>query len=188
MGGWNSWIDAILPLISGSRILELGFGPGHLQTSLHQRGDPADTKVYGLDESRQMARQAQRRIRRKGYLPHLARGVAQHLPYAAQSFACVIATFPTPYITDSATLGEVWRVLAPGGRLVVLMAAWITGRSLPERLLQMLSEVTAQVPSEDTPFAAFLEPYQTAGFSGQIRFIERPGSRLMVIIATKPRS
>lgn len=182
LGRWTGWIEAIVPLLSGSKILELGFGPGHLQLYLHQNG----LLAYGLDESHQMNRQAQRRIRKFGGTARLSRGRSQNLPYPAQSFACVTATFPTPYITDPATLGEVWRVLVPGGRLVVLMAAWITGRSLSERLLQTLFKVTAQVPPEDTPFTEFLAPYQSAGFSAQIRFIERPGSRLMVILASKP--
>ena len=32
LGQWNNWIYEILPLISGTKILELGFGPGHLQS------------------------------------------------------------------------------------------------------------------------------------------------------------
>ncbi|MEW6241946.1 MAG: class I SAM-dependent methyltransferase, partial [Chloroflexota bacterium] len=31
LGRWNEWIMTVMPLIEGTRILELGHGPGPLQ-------------------------------------------------------------------------------------------------------------------------------------------------------------
>lgn len=182
-GRWKRWVLAAVPLLNGPRILELGFGPGHLQARLHSSG----LEVYGLDESWQMAKSASRRLSGRKYNPQLTRGMAQQLPFASNTFQSVTATFPTLYIVDPLTLSEVMRVLVPGGRLVVLMTAWITGKSFRERALQKLSRVTAQVPSEDQDISEFISPYQEAGFHASLRFVEMPGSRLMFIVAAKPK-
>lgn len=181
MGRWKHWVLSISTMLQGPRVLELGFGPGHLQTYLHQSG----VAEYGLDESMQMARQAQQRLLRLHYPPHLTRGVAQALPYAGATFNSVAATFPTEYILEPGTLAEIQRVLVPGGRLVVLMASWITGNSLRERALRTLYQITSQVPPENQDIADFIIPYQQAGFQTSIRFIEPKGARLMFIIAKK---
>jgi ubiquinone/menaquinone biosynthesis C-methylase UbiE len=128
LGRWQDWVRAVLPRLRG-RVLELGYGPGHLQAAMHAAGlQPA-----GLDESRAMAHQASRRIRKMGLLPRLVRGYAQALPYPAGSFDTVVATFPSEYIFDLLTLGEVRRVLVTGGELLVLPVAWIEGRRWHER-------------------------------------------------------
>src|SRR6185503_13802859 len=54
LGRWKDWVISILPFIEGTRVLEIGFGPGHLQRVLLSRGLIA----VGIDESRQMARLA----------------------------------------------------------------------------------------------------------------------------------
>jgi ubiquinone/menaquinone biosynthesis C-methylase UbiE len=181
LGRWKGWVTAVTTLTRGERVLELGFGPGHLQAHLKRVG----SQTYGLDESMQMNRQARRRLLRQGFSPILARGLAQALPFPNAAFDTVVATFPTLYIVDPLTLAEVQRVLAPGGRLVVLMSAWITGRSLAERVLQKLFSITAQVPPDEVELSSFLEPYQQAGFQASLRFMEPPGSRLMFMIAQK---
>lgn len=182
VGRWNNWVRAAARLLSGPRILELGYGPGHLQVYLHDQ----NLSTFGLDESAQMARQAFRRLRRQGRSPKLTRGLAQHLPFASASFDSVVATFPTPYITDPETLAEIQRVLKPSQRLVVLMAAWITGKSLLDRLMRTIFRITAEAPPEDQDLSQFIEPYRQAGFQASIRFVELPGSRLMFILAVRP--
>lgn len=181
VGRWKKWVMAAVQLARGPRVLELGFGPGHLQAELNQQG----WQVYGLDESAQMARQARRRLSGQGLTPALARGLAQHMPYPTQSFDSVVATFPTPFIIDPLTLEEVRRILKPGGRLVVLMAAWITGQSLPDRLMAYVFRITGEAPGETQELTQVVEPYTQAGFQASLRFVEQPGSRLMFIVAKK---
>jgi ubiquinone/menaquinone biosynthesis C-methylase UbiE len=184
LGRWKRWVLAAVPLLHGPRILELGFGPGHLQVHLHEQG----IEIFGLDESMQMTQQAQRRLRSQGAAPRLARGLAQHLPYPDASFQSVAATFPTQYIVDPLTLAEIMRVLVPGGRLVVLMSTWITGKRARDRALQKIYQATAQVPPEGQELSEFVTPYDQAGFQTSLRFTELPEARLMFIIAQKPRS
>lgn len=182
VGHWQQWTASAVDRLIGPRVLELGFGPGHLQVRMQRAGSGGEGfTVYGLDESRQMAHQARRRLLRANLAPRLARGLAQHLPFAAHSFDSVVATFPTLYITNPRTLAEIRRVLRPSGRLVVLMAAWITGNSPWERFIRQVYRVTQQVPPDDLPLEKLIEPYSKAGFQARIRFIETPGARLLFI-------
>jgi len=57
LGRWQDWLMQAMPYLSG-RVLEIGFGPGHLQVALNEAG----MQAFGLDESRQMGRQARRRL------------------------------------------------------------------------------------------------------------------------------
>jgi ubiquinone/menaquinone biosynthesis C-methylase UbiE len=184
VGRWKRWVLATAALVTGQRILELGFGPGHLQARMHADG----LLAYGIDESRQMARQAGRRLDKMGSSRRLARGLAQNLPFVSTSFDCVVATFPTLYIVDPLTLRDVQRVLRPGGRLVVLMAAWITGRSPIDRLMAFIFRLTGEAPDENFELSEVLDPYTQAGFRASIRFVDQPGSRLMFIVATREKA
>ena len=179
LGRWKSWVQTALPLLEGPRVLELGFGPGHMQGYLKAAG----LAPYGLDESRQMARQARVRLLRQGQTPRVARGLAQRLPFASGTFNSVVATFPTLYIVNPQTLAEIQRALLPGGRLVVLSTAWITGHSLPEQVMSWVFHVTGESPPEEINLVKMVEPYTSAGFQASIRFVEPKGSRLMFIVA-----
>lgn len=179
LGHWKEWVKRALPLLEGPRVLELGFGPGHMQGYLKTAG----LAPFGLDESRQMAHQARQRLLRQRQTPRLARGLAQHLPFASGTFDSVVATFPTLYIVDPQTLAEIRRVLAPGGRLVVLTTAWITGHSLPERVLHWLYNITGKSPPENARLENIVDPFTQAGFQASIRFVEPKGSRLMFVVA-----
>ena len=87
LGRWQGWVLRAQPYLSG-RVLEIGYGPGHLQVAL----DASGLEAFGLDESRQMSRQAGWRLRKKGYPPGLARGMAQHIPFPENTFESVAAT------------------------------------------------------------------------------------------------
>lgn len=140
LGRWQDWGRASLPHLTGTRVLELGFGPGHLQRALTEAGFQA----IGLDESRQMCRRAAALLRQNGFSPSLACGYAQTIPFAADSFDSVVATFPSEYIFVPETLLEAWRVLKDGGRLVLALSALPGGASLPARATAWLFRVTGQ--------------------------------------------
>src|SRR5688572_31722362 len=67
-GHWRDWVMSVLPFIQGTRVLELGHGPGHLQHALLNRG----LFTVGLDESAQMGLLARRRL---GTVFKLTRGL-----------------------------------------------------------------------------------------------------------------
>lgn len=113
-GYWRHWIAAPLPDLADTPILELGCGTGYLQRG-RQGAAPL---TAGLDESLPMLRLARGKAPRAALL----RAVAQRLPFADASWPALIATFPAPYLFDPATLADIRRVLAPGGRLLILDA------------------------------------------------------------------
>lgn len=178
IGLWRDWVLAVLPYLDGPAVLEFGHGPGHLQSALMEKG----LRAFGLDASPQMGHLARRRLQRKGFPARLVRARAQALPLASGSFDQLVATFPTEYITDSETLREACRVLQPGGRLVVLPAAWITGRRWMERFAAGLFRITKQAPM-NFPLVDLLE---RTGFQVQVEWKELRSSTLVLIQAKKP--
>jgi ubiquinone/menaquinone biosynthesis C-methylase UbiE len=100
--------------------------------------------AVGLDASPQMLAITRRKLAHAGQPGRLVRAVAQALPFSATSFDSVVAIFPTEYIFDGATLAEVQRVLRPGGRLVVALAASFSDDGLYQRLVDLLYRLTLQ--------------------------------------------
>jgi len=182
LGRWQEWVRGILPYVEGPRVLELGYGPGHLQAALNEKG----IQVFGLDESRFMGRLASERLKRKNHPARLSHGYAQELPFAPSSFDTVAATFPSEYILDPQTLAEIHRVLVPGGQAVILPLAWITGRRLLERLAAWLFRITGEVHGEPGRLhPAVRERLEQAGFDVRGETVKQDGSMLLIILATR---
>ena len=182
IGKWKRWVLAAMPYIEGPAVLELGHGPGHLQVAAQQQG----LQIVGLDESRQMSRQAANRLRRNGFIPHLVSGYAQDLPFPA-CFNTVVSTFPSEYIVDRRTLGEAYRVLVPGGRLIVLPMAWIGGNAPPERAAAWLFRVTGESAEDRSSFEQKIKvPFSEAGFRVDVELLSVGGSTLLFVLARKP--
>ena len=174
-GHWKNWIQEVIPFIEGTRTLEIGHGPGHLQRILLSRG----LDSVAIDESSAMGRLAKRNTNGS---TRLTRGLAQHLPFADKSFDTVIATFPAEYIADPRTLLEVKRCLSPGGRFVVLPVA------MPKNgFLSWLFKVTGQAPTDAMKVIRekLEEPFIKSEFDVQTHIIDKPSGTLIVLVAKK---
>jgi len=175
-GQWKNWGRSILPFINGTHhILELGHGPGHLQRFLLD----ANLTLFGIDESTQMGHIAKRRI---GKNQKLTRGIAQHLPFANESFSSIISTFPTDYIFDNQTLSEVKRCLRSNGRLIVLPAAFPRNG-----FLKWLYKVTGESPEalDESIKSKLKSPFENVGFKTEVQILDVKSSRLLIVIAYK---
>ncbi len=139
-GEWQRWGQAALPWTMGERVLELGCGPGHLLVELTAWG----RRPVGLEASPAMLRLARRNLRRRRLPVRLVQARAQTLPFAGEAFYAVVVTFPADFIGHPATLAEIARVLAPGGRLVLVDGGRHLGRDPWSRLLNWALEVTSR--------------------------------------------
>jgi ubiquinone/menaquinone biosynthesis C-methylase UbiE len=184
-GLWDQWINTAIPFIAGPKILEIGFGPGHLLEKLVLH----ELIAFGLDESQQMARMAIKNLNRSnkngnsGYPDQrITRGKSEFLPYPSECFNSVVSTFPSPYILNNDTFLEIERVLVPGGKLVVVIGARLTGKRIIEKFSGWLLNTTHQSCNSGTSITI---PLQQKSFQWQEIEVILPSSRVYIIHATK---
>jgi ubiquinone/menaquinone biosynthesis C-methylase UbiE len=187
-GEWQNWVLTILDDFKISRVLELGFGPGHLQAAIHRSG----SSPVGIDSSPQMAGIAYKRLVMCGFSPLLVNGYAQFLPFKNSCFDRLIATFPTNFILDPLALSEAYRVLTPGGAFTVLPLARPAGNSVVSNVLGWLFRITGQASDEETENvldelrSVYLDPFSQAGFTINLTYRKVKSGELWIIQATKP--
>jgi ubiquinone/menaquinone biosynthesis C-methylase UbiE len=178
LGQWNAWGRTAILHLSGERVLELAHGTGHLLVEMATQS----LAPVGIDLSPHMGRLARRRLRKVGLVVPLVRARAQALPFYDGSFDSVVATFPTEFILEPATLRETARVLGTGGRLVVVAWARLGERDPLSRFIGWLYRVTGQgkpLPGEGEPLVV------EAGFAPRTVW-ERVGrSEVMLIVGDR---
>jgi ubiquinone/menaquinone biosynthesis C-methylase UbiE len=184
-GHWRSWALTVVPLLHGD-LLEIGCGTGNLQAALADH--TATTQVIGLDVSWPMLLLT----RRKTPSARLLQSDVRCIPLADRSFDCVVATFPSEYIADPGTLAELWRILRPGGQLVILLGAQWAGPVLYRRLIALAYRLVlpaAPVVPNDLPTSAaglhLLAALAAAGLAARDRWVAAPGGAVYLIEAQK---
>lgn len=183
LGKWNDWVKEVIPLIAGNKVLEIGFGPGHLQVEMIRRG----FQVYGLDESEQMVRQAARRIKKQGQTVDLTRGLAQCMPFT-KYFETIVATFPSEYVFDPRTIKEINRVLVPDGKLIILLSVMPPHGSVLNKILIRASELFfLERPNPlENRLEQITQEYQKEGLAIKKVSLERKAYRVILLIGEKP--
>jgi SAM-dependent methyltransferase len=103
-----------LPDLRGRRVLDAGCGSGWYAARLATRG----ARVAGVDRSPRMLAHARARLGGDAVLA--AADLAGGLPFASASFDLALSALVLHYLRDwGGALGELRRVLAPRGRLIL---------------------------------------------------------------------
>lgn len=104
----------------GERVLDVAGGTGDLARLFARRtGDPGNVVLTDINAA--MLGIGRDRLIDEGLVMPVAQCNAEHLPFASESFDCVCVGFGLRNMTrKQAALGDMRRVLKPGGRLLVL--------------------------------------------------------------------
>jgi len=130
LSGSREWLGAR----AQGRLLEVAIGTG-----LNLPHYPADATITGIELSPAMLAIAQRRAADLGREVDMHTGDAQALPFPDQAFDTVVCALSLCTIPDpAAAIGQMKRVLVPGGRL--LLVDHIASTWPPIRAVQWLLE------------------------------------------------
>lgn len=120
---WRELLTGVLPP-PPARIADLGCGTGTLSLLLAEEGHA----VTGVDFSPAMVERARAKA---GHVAAFHEGDAAAPPLADGAYDVVLSRHVLWALPDRATALERWiRLLAPGGRLVLVEGSWSTGAGL----------------------------------------------------------
>lgn len=152
--GLDRWRRKLIARAAG-RVLEVGCGTG-----LALRHYPEKARVVGLDPALDALSKAQRRLP----ATPLINGSAEALPFANDSFDCVVSSLVFCSVPDPLRgLAEVKRVLKPDGQLLMLEHVQARSR-FGARLLDTVQPLWTKVAGGCHPNRRTEELVEQAGF------------------------
>lgn len=109
--------EQIVPLADG-RVFELGLGGG-LNQAFYDRSRV--TRFAGVDPGASLLERAREAAKEKGWQADIRQGYGEEIPFEDESFDTVVSTYTLCSVADQAkVLGELSRILRPGGKLLYL--------------------------------------------------------------------
>ncbi|MFP8960632.1 class I SAM-dependent methyltransferase [Streptomyces nanhaiensis] len=139
----------------GDRVLDVGCGTGALTLAVAAAVSP-DGSVLGVDPSEPMVEHARRLAARRGANASFTLGTAQELDAADGSFDAVVTSFAVHHVRADRrehAFAEMFRVLRPGGRLLV---ADFRGPSGRHREMIAAAGFTGLTRGRELPFAHWI--------------------------------
>ncbi|MCV7125058.1 class I SAM-dependent methyltransferase [Mycobacterium lacus] len=155
---YNRYRRAAIAFATG-RLLMVGLGPG---TDL-KFVPPAVTSVAAVEPVAAFRRMASRLARRHGVAVDIVDGTGESIPFPDNSFDSVHIGLVLCSVDDvAATLGEIRRVLVPGGRLVVL--EHVRGEGAMGRFQDVVAKPWSWLASGCHPNRRTIDAIAAAGF------------------------
>ncbi|WP_370328524.1 class I SAM-dependent methyltransferase [Candidatus Mycobacterium methanotrophicum] len=154
---------------AAGRLLMVGCGPGSDLMFL----PPTVTSVAAVEPQPAFRRMARARARRHRIAADIVDGIGESIPFPDNSFDSVHVGLVLCSVDDvAATLGEIRRVLAPGGRLVVL--EHVRGDGAMGRFQDLIAAPWSWLASGCKPNRRTVDAIAAAGFdTGGLRSIRR---------------
>ena len=180
---WRRRAIRSLALTGKERVLDLCTGTGDLAIAAIQ-AHPGAARVVGVDFAAAMLAVGGRKVRRQGLAQSIAlvRGDATRTPIADRSVNAVTVAFGIRNVESiSAACAEIYRVLAPGGRVAILEFAipttpmvraaylWYFNRVLPG-IGRLISRHNAAYQYLPASVGAFASPDEFVKLLRQQRF------------------
>lgn len=140
---------------AGTRFLDVGTGPGFVSQEAVRRG----AEVSAMDAEASMAETARRNV--PGLDVRVA--VLPEVPFEDESFDAVAGNFVINHIGDpGAAIGELRRVLRPGGRLA--LSCWVMPGSGALGILREAIEQVGVAWPDEIPESPFVQYGEAAAF------------------------
>jgi SAM-dependent methyltransferase len=154
---------------AAGRLLMVGLGPGFDLLFL----PPTVTSVAAVEPKAAFRRMASALARRHRIAVDIVEAAGESIPFADNSFDSVHVGLVLCSVDDvAATLGEIRRVLAPGGRLVVL--EHVRGNGMMGRFQDLIAGPWSWLASGCRPNRRTIDAIAEAGFdTGGLRSIRR---------------
>lgn len=159
---WASFYDTIVKLMSfgkdkairqasielaqikpGDKVLDVGCGTGDLTLEAKKLAGPTG-EVYGTDASPIMIEQAQQKAARTNVNVTFQVGLVEKIDFPENQFDVVLSSLMMHHLPDDlkrAGLTEIFRILKPGGRLVIVDMQSTAGGSLIQRFSDFMIQV-----------------------------------------------
>lgn len=123
MLGQRKHLRDLLALSPGEKVLDIGCGPGYLTEEMAGDVGPGGA-VCGIDISESMLALARHRCGATSQVS-LRSGRCEEIPYGEGVFDAAVSVQVYEYVQDiERALAELFRVLRPGGRAVILDTDW----------------------------------------------------------------
>ncbi|HBA73255.1 MAG: bifunctional demethylmenaquinone methyltransferase/2-methoxy-6-polyprenyl-1,4-benzoquinol methylase [Geobacteraceae bacterium GWC2_55_20] len=119
---WRKKAVRLLKYREGSRILDVATGTGDVALEI-ARSTPASVRITGADFCREMVELGEVKVAASPYASRIDLKVApcEDLPFANDTFDSITIAFGIRNVVDRKLgLAEMWRVLRPGGRMIIL--------------------------------------------------------------------
>jgi demethylmenaquinone methyltransferase/2-methoxy-6-polyprenyl-1,4-benzoquinol methylase len=119
---WRTKAVRLLKCREGSRILDVATGTGDVALEIALR-TPNSVKIPGADFCKEMVDLGAVKVAASPYADRIDLKVApcEDLPFASDTFDSITIAFGIRNVVDRKLgLAEMWRVLRPGGRMIIL--------------------------------------------------------------------
>ena len=171
---------------SGMEILDIGCGTGNLSLELAKLG----ARVTGIDISEAMLVKAREKAARENLCINFCCADANELPFEDETFDAAVSLSALEFASDlKKTLLEIYRVLKPGGRMVIGLigggSAWSRyyekkAKKDPESVFRhahfrTLDELIAAMPGENVQGKAVLFVPPDFNFEDREKALELEG-------------
>jgi ubiquinone/menaquinone biosynthesis C-methylase UbiE len=171
-----------LPLPAGARVLDAGCGTGLLTLAL-LRVLERPAEIASIDLSLRSLQTARKAVRKLNAGPRrrvsFAQSNALALPFADETFNLVLTSGVLEYLPLREGLGELSRVLAPGGHLIFVPVRPSPLTRVLEVMFRFKAHPPREVEEETRRFFRVLEhhrflPFEPIGWTKSLVFAQKP--------------